>query len=102
MDIGDLKETANLARLNLGETELKAAFPAFEQMLTFFEAMQAADNDTAAFGGPLAAVTSARRSVSQETFRSDENPAEPETYTETLLENPGDRDGRFIVIPNVL
>jgi hypothetical protein len=43
MNIEDLKETAALAHLNRGEAELEAAFPAFEQMLGFFAAMQAAD-----------------------------------------------------------
>ena len=53
MKIEDLRETAALAHLNLDDEALDAAFPAFEQMLGFFAAMQSADEDTAAFAAPV-------------------------------------------------
>jgi aspartyl-tRNA(Asn)/glutamyl-tRNA(Gln) amidotransferase subunit C len=102
-----LIETAALAHLNLGDEELAAAFPAFEQMLGYFAAMQGADADSAAFpqgaaadgGLPAAGCAGAGR------FRGDcPNPGaeNPPGLSERLLDNAGERDGRFIVIPNVL
>jgi aspartyl-tRNA(Asn)/glutamyl-tRNA(Gln) amidotransferase subunit C len=122
MKIEDLQVTAQLAHLNMGGEELAAAFPAFEQMLGFFAAMQATDNDTPAFPAGFSSAESAgdaarpadhfrsdvpnhdpdnsQQTISQglnsDRFRSDE------TLVSTLLHNAGDRDGRFIVIPNVL
>ncbi|GHV77177.1 hypothetical protein AGMMS49942_19980 [Spirochaetia bacterium] len=102
MNIEDLQVTAQLAHLNMGEKELAAAFPAFEQMLGFFAAMQAADKDSEAF--PEAALadafTAASPTVSSDHFRSD-NPSS-NGLNDNLLNNAGDRDGRFIVVPNVL
>jgi aspartyl-tRNA(Asn)/glutamyl-tRNA(Gln) amidotransferase subunit C len=129
MKIEDLQVTAQLAHLNMGEEELAAAFPAFEQMLGFFAAMQAADNDLSAFPagfpaentGDAARTGSSDRLRSADHFRSDvpndnSNNAQntvsqglnsdrfrsDETLVSNLLNNAGDRDGRFIVIPNVL
>jgi aspartyl-tRNA(Asn)/glutamyl-tRNA(Gln) amidotransferase subunit C len=111
MEIGDLKETAGLAHLNLGDDELAAAFPAFEQMLGFFAAMQAADNDESLF--PPAGAKNAlppgqnagARMVEAGFFRTDDpagQRAGSGDLNEKLLNNAGDRDGRFLVIPNVL
>jgi aspartyl-tRNA(Asn)/glutamyl-tRNA(Gln) amidotransferase subunit C len=101
MDMGDLKETAALARLNMNETELAAAFPAFEQMLGFFAAMQAADADTEAFPG--GASRFAAPGAAPDFFRPDIPGAFPRSHNqESLLDNAGERDGRFIVVPNVL
>jgi aspartyl-tRNA(Asn)/glutamyl-tRNA(Gln) amidotransferase subunit C len=111
MKIDDLQETAQLAHLNMDEKELAAAFPAFEQMLGFFAAMQAADKDSAAFPEAFTATDAASsRTVSSDHFRSDKpnnNPSNSHTTSssglnENLLNNAGDRDGRFIVVPNVL
>jgi aspartyl-tRNA(Asn)/glutamyl-tRNA(Gln) amidotransferase subunit C len=119
MKIEDLQATAQLAHLNMGEAELAAAFPAFEQMLGFFAAMQAADNDAAAFPagfvGDEAQVGSSAFVKSAAHFRPD-GPAyntnqsqntgsigvNDEALVSNLLNNAGDRDGRFIVVPNVL
>jgi aspartyl-tRNA(Asn)/glutamyl-tRNA(Gln) amidotransferase subunit C len=119
MNIEDLQTTAQLAHLNMGEAELEAAFPAFEQMLGFFAAMQAADNDTAAFpagfAGDGAQTDSSAFVRSAAHFRPD-NPdynannsqntgsiaLNDEAFASNLLHNAGDRDGRFIVVPNVL
>jgi aspartyl-tRNA(Asn)/glutamyl-tRNA(Gln) amidotransferase subunit C len=119
MKIEDLQATAQLAHLTMGGTELEAAFPAFEQMLGFFAAMQVADNDAEAFPAGLAgdaAQTGSSAFVrSAAHFRPDRpnynvanSPntgsigANDEALVSNLLNNAGDRDGRFIVVPNVL
>jgi aspartyl-tRNA(Asn)/glutamyl-tRNA(Gln) amidotransferase subunit C len=113
MDIEDLRETAALAHLNLGDGELAAAFPAFEQMLGYFAAMQAADKDEAAFGAGAeaapAGLSALARTVSSGHFRRDNqnsgnnNPGKlSEDPGSLLLDNSGERDGRFVVVPNVL
>jgi aspartyl-tRNA(Asn)/glutamyl-tRNA(Gln) amidotransferase subunit C len=115
MNIEDLRETAALAHLNLGDEELAAAFPAFEQMLGYFAAMQAADRDEAASGAGGGAealpsgLSALARTVSSGHFRPDnQNPNtnssgnSPEDITGPMLDNSGERDGRFVVVPNVL
>ncbi|MDR2446504.1 MAG: aspartyl/glutamyl-tRNA amidotransferase subunit C [Treponema sp.] len=113
MNIKDLQETAALAHLNLTDEELKAAFPAFEQMLGFFAAMQAADNDSEAFSISIAGLSHQTHTVSSDFFREDalqdvfskgsaKDQGERLLDNEALLNNAGERDGRFIVIPNVL
>jgi aspartyl-tRNA(Asn)/glutamyl-tRNA(Gln) amidotransferase subunit C len=115
MNVEDLQVTAQLAHLNMEDAELAAAFPAFEQMLGFFAAMQAADDDAAAFPagfGDDPAQTGASASVkSADHFRPDQpalnanNPRQNGSIgaqVSSLLNNAGDRDGRFIVVPNVL
>ncbi|MDR1148090.1 MAG: aspartyl/glutamyl-tRNA amidotransferase subunit C [Spirochaetaceae bacterium] len=108
MTIDDLKETAALAHLNMDERELAAAFPAFEQMLGYFAAMQAADTEGAVpaekNNPPASGV---ERAVSSGHFRGDAavehtaaNPSHP--LSEDLLDRAGERDGRFVVVPNVL
>jgi Asp-tRNA(Asn)/Glu-tRNA(Gln) amidotransferase C subunit len=47
MLVDDLKVTARLAHIDLDEASLGAALPAFEQMLDYFAAMMAADEDGA-------------------------------------------------------
>jgi aspartyl-tRNA(Asn)/glutamyl-tRNA(Gln) amidotransferase subunit C len=119
MKIEDLQVTAQLAHLNMGEEELAAAFPAFEQMLGFFAAMQAADHDAGAFPAGFAAEAAQTGSSgfvkSAAYFRPDRPNhnsnnfqhtgsigSNDETLVSDLLHNAGDRDGRFIVVPNVL
>jgi aspartyl-tRNA(Asn)/glutamyl-tRNA(Gln) amidotransferase subunit C len=109
MNIEDLRETAALAHLNLGDGELAAAFPAFEQMLGYFAAMQAADKDEAAFGAnggqeaAPAGLSALARTVSSGHFRLDnQNPHTNEDIAGRMLDNSGERDGRFVVVPNVL
>ncbi|MDR0600909.1 MAG: aspartyl/glutamyl-tRNA amidotransferase subunit C [Treponema sp.] len=122
MKIEDLKETAALARLNMDEKELTGAFPAFEQMLEYFAAMQAADRDETAFGASVSpgdsvfsGLSAVSRTVREDYFRPDtaffsstgeagpEGGGNPdENLNENLLNNAGERDGRFLVIPNVL
>ena len=112
MDLQELEETAGLAHLNVSRDELEAALPAFEQMIGFFAAMQEADNDTAFIRQDTASLersypSAGARLVGAGQFRFEDNDAlaVPGTGTdlnEKLLNNPGERDGRFFVIPNVL
>jgi aspartyl-tRNA(Asn)/glutamyl-tRNA(Gln) amidotransferase subunit C len=104
MDQRELEETAELAHLNINKEELAAALPAFEQMLGFFAVMQEADTDTDAPGaaaGIAAGQAAGARLVSSGHFRGDTAPGGA-VPREDLLNNAGDRDGAFIVIPNVL
>jgi aspartyl-tRNA(Asn)/glutamyl-tRNA(Gln) amidotransferase subunit C len=111
MKIEDLQETVQLAHLTMDEQELSAAFPAFEQMLGFFAAMQSADEDTEAFpaGSGDSCLSGGSLTVASHHFRQD-NPGNTLNYTqnlpqnlnEHLLNNAGERDGSFVVIPNVL
>jgi aspartyl-tRNA(Asn)/glutamyl-tRNA(Gln) amidotransferase subunit C len=116
MNIEDLQATAELAHLNMGDEELAAAFPAFEQMLGFFAAMQAADHDDGAFPAGFsaeAAQTGSSEFVKSAAFFRPDRPnhnsnhsqntgSNDEALVSDLLHNAGDRDGRFIVVPNVL
>jgi aspartyl-tRNA(Asn)/glutamyl-tRNA(Gln) amidotransferase subunit C len=106
MNSEDLRITASLAHLNVDEAELEAALPAFRDMLSYFAAMQAADNDKKAFGGDISGLSFAGDSVDSSHFRADAafTPAvdTPADLPETMLDNSGERDSRFVVVPNVL
>jgi aspartyl-tRNA(Asn)/glutamyl-tRNA(Gln) amidotransferase subunit C len=108
MELQDLQETAALAHLNMDEKELASAFPAFEQMLGYFAAMQAADKDEASFSASIAAKTegmaASSRIVASNYFRPDSAKLDNSSpdLPEKMLEKAGDRDGRFVVVPNVL
>jgi aspartyl-tRNA(Asn)/glutamyl-tRNA(Gln) amidotransferase subunit C len=102
MELQDLQETAELARLNMGQEELRGALPAFEEMLSFFAAMQQAQ---AAGGFPEvpSGMAAHARLVDADWFRADgEPPASVDSLPQQLLSGAGERDGRFILIPNVL
>ena len=103
MELTDLCETADLAHLNLSEEELKNAFPAFEEMLAFFAAMQAADADSTmpALSGQIEGMAASAKIVAAGYFRPDAL-APVDSLSEPMLSKAGERDGRFIVIPNVL
>jgi len=102
MEIKDLQETAALARLNLSDGELNSAFGAFEEMLDFFAAMQEAGADGAGEVSDGANVSS--KQVSSDYFRGDKTDDSENARGdgEALLQRAGERDGSFIVIPNVL
>jgi aspartyl-tRNA(Asn)/glutamyl-tRNA(Gln) amidotransferase subunit C len=108
MKIEDLRETAALAHLNLDDKALDAAFPAFEQMLGFFAAMQSADEDTAAFAAPIITLSGSARAVPAASFRPDapdtviNRSSGTSSLNETMLNSAGERDGQFVVVPNVL
>ncbi|MDR3148246.1 MAG: aspartyl/glutamyl-tRNA amidotransferase subunit C [Treponema sp.] len=107
MNIEDLRETAALAHLNLDEQELSGAFPAFEEMLGFFAAMRAADGEVApeaVEGSPAAGISAVARIVDSPWFRGDLTVGGGKTgeTVEQMLNSAGERDGRFVVVPNVL
>ena len=111
MTIGDLTEdltiTAELAHLDLDAAELRRAESAFEQMLAFFAEMRHADDDAAAFGAPIDGLQRDARESGPGLLRVDDaagaaayNPAF--SLNEPFMQNAGERDGPFMVIPNVL
>ena len=99
--MNDLQETAALARMNLSEQEQGELFCAFEQMLSLFDLMQAADAALPAFAKQADFVTAMAIPVDSGYLRSDtaETPLDP---VESMLSQAPERDGSFIVIPNVL
>jgi aspartyl-tRNA(Asn)/glutamyl-tRNA(Gln) amidotransferase subunit C len=101
MDQRELEETAELAHLNISKEELAAALPAFEQMLGFFAVMQDAEAPGQATGIAAGQAAGARL-VSSDHFRGDTGCLSDAVSGGDLLNNAGDRDGAFIVIPNVL
>ena len=100
MELTDLRETAALARLNLSGEELENIFPAFEEMVSFFAVMQGAD---AAGAFPRDMPAAPAQIVTTGYLRPDTEQAPPDgTAFEAMLSQAPERDGRFIVIPNVL
>jgi Asp-tRNA(Asn)/Glu-tRNA(Gln) amidotransferase C subunit len=103
----DLVATAELARLDISEAELRSALPAFEEMVNYFAEMEAADDDIAAFGKPLSEFGRSALKLAPRFFRPD-NGAGVENYNpsfslnEKFVENSPEHDGPFIVVPNVL
>ena len=94
MELKDLQETAALARLNMSGEEQEKIFPAFEETLSFFAVMQEAGND-----GNLAAF---EKAASSGALRTDTVSPNGDDLFESMLSQAPERDGRFIVIPNVL
>jgi aspartyl-tRNA(Asn)/glutamyl-tRNA(Gln) amidotransferase subunit C len=106
VEIEDLRETAALAHLNPGETELAGALSAFEEMLGYFALMQAADGETS---GPASGISAVARTAASGHFRGDQGAAPAsclsspgEDRAGEMLDSAGERDGRFVVVPNVL
>ncbi|MDR2072053.1 MAG: aspartyl/glutamyl-tRNA amidotransferase subunit C [Spirochaetaceae bacterium] len=102
MDLKELEETAALAHLSLNPEELAAALPAFEQMLGFFAVMQGADTETLEPSAQIASGQAAGSVLVDSRHFRDDTAGEVRVSREDLLKNAGDRDGAFIVIPNVL
>jgi aspartyl-tRNA(Asn)/glutamyl-tRNA(Gln) amidotransferase subunit C len=101
MKIDDIKETVALARLDLGDDELGTVLPCFEQFLDYFAVLDAAGQEKDLF--PDAAGADAVRLKASEHFRPDAAGGDIDTrLNDSLLNNAGERDGRFLVIPNVL
>ena len=120
MTIDELKETAAMAHIRLDEGEAAGMVPVLTELLAFFDSMQAAEKDRAAFPEGLAPVSAALagvfgncRTVDSRFYQS----AAPEEASganisgsdagsrglgESLLDNAAERDGRFVVVPNVL
>jgi len=113
MTIEDLKETAEMAHLNPDGKDLSGIFPSFAEMIAFFDTMQTADEDRVAFPDGLTSVSSAMagasgnyRTVNSRFYRSDVNTKSGFNSSpgsaDKLLDNAAERDGRFLVVPNVL
>jgi Asp-tRNA(Asn)/Glu-tRNA(Gln) amidotransferase C subunit len=101
MDSTELRETIELAHLPLSEEELQALAPAFKQMLSLFDSMQdaaiphaASQADFTGAAANAAGTSGLRQDVSQPEVRKNTG--------EAMLSNAPERDGNFIVIPNVL
>ena len=104
MTIEDLKETAALAHINLDENELGAIFPAFKEALKFFDIMQAAE---LAIEPNYNRVVQKLKLLNKSNITTNSNFFRPDIIisaknNEDLINNADERDGRFIVIPNVL
>ena len=103
MELTDLQETADLARLNISRKDLENIFPAFEQMASFFTIMQAADAEEAlpAVKGQIDGMAASTMIAGADYLRAD-SAGGGEQDSEYLLSQAPQRDGRFMVIPNVL
>ena len=86
MDKSELKTTAALARLSLGDEEAQKLTEMVDQMLSYFSKMREIDVDHLAF--------------------QDENVVRPDEpgkgSPDELLDRAPERDERFFTIPNVL
>jgi Asp-tRNA(Asn)/Glu-tRNA(Gln) amidotransferase C subunit len=117
MKLDDLKVTARLAHLGLSEEDLGSALPAFEQMLDYFAVMQTVDGSMAGTTGTAdieAVHSDLVLSVHQfnnnslthsANFNSPNNPGnhnDNPIANHNLLNQAGERNGNFIVVPNVL
>jgi hypothetical protein len=120
MKIEDLKVTARLAHLGLSEEDLGAALPAFEQMLDYFAVMQTADGSRADSSGSadIKAVHSDlvlsihqfnnanfpanSTNLDTNSLNNSGNHNENQAFNNNLLNQAGERNGNFIVVPNVL
>ena len=97
MDKTELKTTAALARLSLGEEEVQKLTDMVDQMLSYFSKMMEMEVDH------LTPTTHAFQE--ENVVRSDvARPlGEPQSINpEDLLNRAPERDDRFITIPNVL
>ena len=110
MDIKELEITSRLAHLNMSKDQLESVFPAFEQTIGFFDTMENAETDpsfaelllhnvkhsSGKTNPPASALY-----VSSIELRCD-SIEENTALNKELLDNAGERDGNFFVIPNVL
>jgi aspartyl/glutamyl-tRNA(Asn/Gln) amidotransferase C subunit len=103
MEPHDLQETANLARLLLSEQELQSMLPAFNEMLALFATMEAAGSDVAMpdINSQADFVLAGTKPLCPGSLRPDTAVAQKDTV-ECMLSQAPERDGSFIVIPNVL
>lgn len=97
MDSEELRITAELAHLNMSDEELDTARGAFEQMLEYFQAMQ----DAGAVISGLESGAADKMSAAPAGFRADNSPLS-ESFCDEIIKRAAERDGRFIVVPNVL
>jgi len=93
MEKNDLYITAQMARLELSETEALELEEAVSQMLEYFEKMKEVDVTD------LEPTTHAL--LKDNRLRKDE-PADKKSKPKDILKNAPELEDRFIVIPNVL
>lgn len=96
MNENELRVTAELAEIELGEAEFAALAEAVSEMVGYFETMLEADVEA------LEPTTHAL--LRRNRTRPDNAPtdSDPELDVDALLENAPELEDRFIVIPNVL
>ena len=88
----ELFATASLARLNLDEEEAEKLNHTITQMIEYLSLMDNIDVD---------ALSATSHVVVQENRVREDIPAEI-SIADKLIENAPEKDGRFIVVPNVL
>ena len=102
-----------MAHLKLNENEIDGIYQSFSELVAYFDTMQAADGDKTAFPAGLSSVTAAMAGASGNYQTVNSGFYRPLSYTvpddmgssnsnEKLLDKAPERDGNFIVIPNVL
>ena len=92
MEKSDLSVTAQLANLELSDSEFAGLSQAVEQMLEYFKKMQEIDTDDLE---PTTHVLLKENRLRPDTVKNDTDP-------DVLLENAPELEDRFVVIPNVL
>lgn len=92
MDIEELHITAELAQLELTESEMAALAEAVSQMVDYFARMQEIDVDGLP---PTTHALLTRNRLRPDSVRES-------TLADDLLESAPDLEDRFVVIPNVL
>ncbi|MDR1625996.1 MAG: Asp-tRNA(Asn)/Glu-tRNA(Gln) amidotransferase subunit GatC [Spirochaetia bacterium] len=91
MDVSELKVTADLANIELGEEEFASLGREVEKMLDYFSKMMETDGMSLPSGPGRRAANRTR----PDAVSGDADP-------DSLLENAPELEDRFIVIPNVL
>ena len=120
MDLQELKKTTELAHLNMDDEEIKTLYPAFEQMVGLLDTMEEAESlinkmpaaehgseGNLPFAGALLVTEqdiSKSAAEAKSGGREDGLNIQEEgiNIIEEMLQNAGERDGNFFVIPNVL
>jgi len=120
MELQELEKTAELAHLNADTEKIKALFPAFEQMAGFLDTMEEAEpalkemlsggielfNGLPFAGALLVTEQDISKSAAEAKSGGREDglniQEEGINIIEEMLQNAGERDGNFFVIPNVL
>ncbi|MFP4644378.1 MAG: hypothetical protein ACLFM0_08485 [Spirochaetales bacterium] len=99
----ELKKTADLARLTLGDTEQERLRHEVETVLSYFDSMAAAEaavGDAAANAADHNADSPGVVSRTTEHLRADE--VRDNVNADDLLDSADDVEDRFVAIPNVL
>ncbi len=98
MNENELRVTAELAEIELGEAEFASLAEAVSEMIGYFETMLEADVEHLE---PTTHALLRRNRTRRDRVPTDAD-ADPELDLDALLENAPELEDRFIVIPNVL